>query len=83
MHDLATGKLHEDFFQNFWLQRLPLNIQAILLASQKNLPQFAVLFVKIHKIKPDSTQVYSVAKSKAVEAIDEPPFLTCKNKLIS
>lgn len=60
--------------------RLQPNIQAIILASDRNLPQLDVLTDKIHEIIVDSTQIYSVAKSEAIAAIVE-FFYTCKTNL--
>lgn len=54
---------------NLWLQRLPTNTQAILLASIENLPQHPVLADKVHEITIDthnSAQVHSVANTDKI-----------------
>lgn len=81
MRDLAAGKLNEDFLQNLWLQRLPTNIQSILLASNENLPQLAVLADKVHEITADSAHVYSIANTEAVAAIAQPSILDLQKQI--
>lgn len=71
MRDLAAGQLNDEFLQKLWLQRLPTNIQAILSASNENLPQLTVLADKIHDIT-DSAEVYSVNNTETVAAIASP-----------
>ncbi|GFQ65737.1 uncharacterized protein TNCT_291661 [Trichonephila clavata] len=41
IRELSLNKISENFFKNLWMQRLPVNVQAILSASTDNLSQLA------------------------------------------
>lgn len=65
MKSLAGPKLSDDFLKNLWLQRLPTNIQSILLASSEKLDQLAVLADRVYEVTGENHQVYALENSVA------------------
>ncbi|GFT67318.1 DUF1758 domain-containing protein [Nephila pilipes] len=53
MQDLSLNKVTEDFLKILWMQRLPVNVQAILSAATENLTQLAQLADKIYEFASD------------------------------
>ncbi|GFT42393.1 uncharacterized protein NPIL_639201 [Nephila pilipes] len=64
LRDLSLNKVTEDFRKYLWMQRLPVNVQAILSASTESLIQLAQLADKICEVSPDSQSIVCATSNK-------------------
>ncbi|XP_036347660.1 uncharacterized protein LOC118757038 [Rhagoletis pomonella] len=66
LSELAKNKVSTEFLKSLWLQRLPVQVRAILQASNADLPDLAKLADKILEVG-DFQQVSVVAKGNAAD----------------
>ncbi|XP_036334856.1 uncharacterized protein LOC118745515 [Rhagoletis pomonella] len=66
LSELAKNKVSTEFMKSLWLQRLPVQVRAILQASNADLPDLAKLADKILEVG-DFQQVSVVAKGNAAD----------------
>lgn len=55
MQQLAGGQLADDMLNNLWLQRLPVQVQAVLTTSTDSLSNLSKMADKIHEVSEIST----------------------------
>ena len=65
MKELGGNTVTEDFLKTIWMERLPVNSQAILSASSANLSELAKLADKIAEIREIPT-VNEIAMGESV-----------------
>lgn len=60
MRELSGSQLDETFLKNFWLSKLPLNVQAILSTSNEKFPELAIIADKILEFCPINSECSSI-----------------------